>query len=203
MIFSTLAQDIEKIARLIKQGGVGVFPTDTVYALGGSALDESALRRIYDLRNRPLHKPLQIHIGALADLTFWVEVSPVARRIIERYWPGPLTIIFKVIPDRLSDWITAGTGTVAVRFPNCPVEVALINASGVPLVAPSANPSGHPPALTIADSIRYFEDRIDFYLDHGTSKTDQVSTLIDLTGETPRVVREGVIPFSAGEFVIE
>ncbi|MFC1477957.1 L-threonylcarbamoyladenylate synthase [Candidatus Margulisiibacteriota bacterium] len=196
--------DIKTIAETIKNGGVGVFPTDTVYAIGCSALDTGALKRLYEIRRRPENKPLLVHIADIDQLPGLVlDIPQIAKQLINKYWPGPLTLIFNRNPDTLSDLVTAQLGTVAVRWPDCPPEIELIKQAGVPLVAPSANPSGKPPALNITEARQYFGEQCDFYLDNGTCNSDQASTILDISKDKPSLLRPGRIALSAEDYMVK
>jgi len=199
-----VTKEITEAASILQSGGVGVFPTDTVYALGCSAFDRTALQKLYRLRKRPFHKPLQIHISEIEQLREFVsEIPPVAKDLMTRYWPGPLTIVFKCKQDSLPELVTAGGDTVAIRWPDCDLELALIRQAGVPLVAPSANPSSYPPALTVEEACHYFGSQCDFYVDGGDSKHTQVSTIVDVSQPEPCLLRKGIIALSARELMIE
>ncbi|MFH1428785.1 MAG: L-threonylcarbamoyladenylate synthase [Candidatus Margulisiibacteriota bacterium] len=196
--------NINNIAVIIRNGGIGVFPTDTVYAIGCSALDDEALKRLYEIRRRPQNKPLLIHIAGADQLSGLVrDIPPTARQLINKYWPGPLTLIFKRNPDTISNLVSAGLDTVAVRWPDCQIEIELIKQAGTPLVAPSANPSGETPALNISQARQYFGNNCDFYLDNGTCSTGQVSTILDISKDTPILLRSGRIALSAEEYMIK
>jgi L-threonylcarbamoyladenylate synthase len=160
-------------------------------------MDGQALERLLAVRQSPSDKRLQVHIGGLEQLASLVaEIPDLARPLMEAYWPGPLTLIFRQKPGVLPASIFGGFETVAIRWPDCSMELALLNACGVPLVAPSANVAGRPPAQRIAEAVGYFGEQVDFYLDHGESPSEMVSTLVDVTGSIPVVVRQGKIVLS-------
>jgi L-threonylcarbamoyladenylate synthase len=195
---------VDQAVKMIRAGGLGVFPTDTVYAIGCSALDLPALNRLYALRKRPKEKALLLNISGLSMLSTVVEeITPLAEKLIRLYWPGPLTIVFKRRKNSLPDRVNSHDDTIAVRWPNCEIENELLKACGVPLVAPSANPVGLPPALNIAEAREYFKDDCDFYLDGGPCQSAEVSTIVDLSSNTPRILRAGAIVFTKSDFMIE
>lgn len=191
------------VSSIVAAGGLVVFPTDTVYAIGCSASNESALKRLYEVRKRPQTKPLLVHIANLAQLyTLTNEVNSLADRLINKYWPGPLTIVFKVKPDSLPALVTAGSNTIAVRWPNCQLEISLLQKTG-PLVAPSANCSGDTPALSIEQAYAYFKDEVNAYLDGGICLNNAVSTIIDVSSGSAKLLRAGCIALSDEDFMLE
>ncbi|HML49266.1 MAG TPA: L-threonylcarbamoyladenylate synthase, partial [Clostridia bacterium] len=161
------AQSIEEAARYIRAGEVVAFPTETVYGLGANGLDASAVLRIFEAKERPCDNPLIFHIAdaeALNSLT--PRASPRARALMERFWPGPLTLIHAkaaCVPDEA----TGGLGTVAVRMPAHPVALALIRAAGCPIAAPSANRSGRPSPTRAEHVLEDLDGRIPLILDGG------------------------------------
>lgn len=177
---------------LIRSGALVAFPTETVYGLGADALNAEAVKRIFEAKGRPGDNPLIVHISAIDQLAPLISgaPSPAARRLMDACWPGPMTLIFpksEIIPPA----VTAGLDTVAVRYPVHPAAQALIDAAQRPVAAPSANRSGRP-SPTAADHV--MEDmagRIPLVLDGGPCNVGLESTVIDVTGETPRILRPG------------
>jgi L-threonylcarbamoyladenylate synthase len=187
-------------ARLIRAGGLVAFPTETVYGLGANALDEGAVRRIFAAKGRPSFNPVIAHVASVeaarALVTAWPEA---AERLAERFWPGPLTL---VLPKRpvVPDAATAGLPAVAVRVPAHPVAHALLEASGVPIAAPSANRYTQVSPTTAQHVEKALGDRVDLILDGGPTAVGIESTVIDLTGDRPRLLRPGTIdPTALGE----
>jgi len=187
------AASIDLAAKILQQGGLVAFPTETVYGLGGDALDPSASMRIYAAKGRPSDNPLIVHIADKADVWKLAEEVPeTAVMLMEAFWPGPLTIILKkkpVVPDAT----TGGLSTVAIRMPSHPAAMEMIRRSGVYVAAPSANRSGRP-SPTTAEHVR--EDlfgAIDMILDGGLVGIGIESTIVDLTGEVPMILRPGYI----------
>ena len=185
-------RDIEEAAALIRKGELVAFPTETVYGLGGNALDPTAAKKIYAVKGRPSDNPLIVH------LTEWEEVDPIAyptkeaELLYEAFCPGPLTMILKkrsVVPDET----TGGRQTVAVRFPSHPIARALIKQSGVPIAAPSANVSKHVSPTTAAHVYDDLAGKIPMILEGGDAEVGIESTIVDLTGESPTVLRPGAI----------
>lgn len=196
-IFS--ASELNRAAAVLRAGGLLAVPTETVYGIAADAGNEGAVRGIYDLRNRDHGKPLSVLVTGMEMVERYCQsIPPAARRLAERYWPGPLTMVLKdrgVVPAV----VTAGSGTLGVRCPDHPLTLALIEKAGVPLAAPSANPAGEEPAKTAREVLDYFDGRIAGVADGGPCAMGVASTVLDLTGPEPRVLREGGIP--AGELL--
>ncbi len=185
--------DLQKAAEVIKAGGLVAFPTETVYGLGANALDATAADRIYAAKGRPSDNPLIVHISSIDELYPLVsEVPASAEKLAERYWPGPMTLVLKKDP-KIPDRTTGGLDTVAVRMPSDPVARAFIKLSGVPIAAPSANISGRPSPTIAAHVADDLDGRIDMIIDGGPVGIGVESTIIDLTGDTPTLLRPGAI----------
>lgn len=181
----------EAYAEILKQGNLVAFPTETVYGLGASAWSPSAIRSVFEIKGRPSDNPLIVHISSLAMLDgFTSKVSPVAKLLIRKFWPGPLTLVFGKKPEVL-DAVTAGLQTVALRMPDHPVALSLIEQAG-PLVAPSANKSGRPSPTRAEHVIADFGKRIPV-IDGGECRIGLESTVLDVTGSKPVILRPGYI----------
>lgn len=184
---------IEQAAETIKNGGLVAFPTETVYGLGADGLNGEAVKSIYAAKGRPSDNPLILHISDESMLLGIVEaVNETARVLIDAFWPGPLTLVFPKT-DKVPKETSGGLSTVAVRFPAHPLAQKLIAKSGTPIAAPSANSSGKP-SPTKAEHV--FEDlngRIDWILDGGACEIGVESTVVDVTGEKPVILRPGKI----------
>ena len=177
---------------LIRSGGLVAFPTETVYGLGADALNEAAVRSIFEAKGRPGDNPLIVHISALSQLQPLIAVEPssMARALMDACWPGPMTLIFPK-SDAVPMAVTAGLDTVAVRFPAHPAARALIDAAGVPIAAPSANRSGRPSPTAARHVLEDMDGRIPLILDGGPCAVGLESTVIDMTAEVPRILRPG------------
>ncbi len=187
---------LNEAARRIREGGVVAFPTETVYGLGANALNAAAVRRVFELKGRPSTSPLIVHVPSIAMAREIVaDWPPLAQQLAERWWPGPLTL---VLPKRpiVPDIVTAGLPTVGVRIPNHPVALALLQAAGVPVAAPSANRfTGLSP--TTADHVRAaFGDEVEI-LDGGPTQVGIESTVVAIDQGNLRLLRPGMI--SLGE----
>ena len=184
---------IQCAADILKRGGLVAFPTETVYGLGGDALDPSASMRIYAAKGRPSDNPLIVHIADTADVAKLAETVPEqAVMLMEAFWPGPLTIILKKKPI-VPDATTGGLSTVAIRMPSHPAAMEMIRRSGVYVAAPSANRSGRPSPTTAEHVAEDLTGAIDMILDGGPVGIGIESTIVDLTGETPMILRPGFI----------
>lgn len=182
---------INEAGMWIKKGEVVAFPTETVYGLGANAFDEQAVRKIFAAKGRPSDNPLIVHIAERQQLDQLVtDVSAQAEKLIARFWPGPLTLIFKK-KAAVAPSVTAGLDTVAVRMPDHPVASALLQASGVPVAAPSANLSGKP-SPTSAAHVRYdLDHKIAGIVDGGKTGVGLESTVLDCSGQVPVLYRPG------------
>ena len=189
-------------ARILRDGGLVAFPTETVYGLGANALDASALARIYEAKRRPANDPIIAHIAHRAQLDELARDIPrAARQLAEAFWPGALTLVLKRAPC-VPDNIAAGRDTVAVRMPAHPLARALLLAADVPVGAPSANTFTRPSATTAAHVLEDLDGRIDLVLDGGTTPIGVESTVLDLTGDTPVVLRPGGVTLEALQAVL-
>ncbi len=180
-------------AELLKSGGIVAFPTETVYGLGADAFNPVAVARVFELKNRPHFDPLIVHIAdkrTVAKLA--ADVAPEARLLMDRFWPGPLTIILNKKPV-VPDIVTAGLPTVAIRMPEHPIALDLINALGRPVAAPSANPFGYMSTTTAEDVARVFGGDLPLILDGGPSSYGIESTVVSVRDGTVVVHRHGSV----------
>jgi L-threonylcarbamoyladenylate synthase len=168
-------------------------PTETVYGLGANARDATAVRRIFEAKGRPADNPLIVHLAAPDQLDqVATTITPLARTLVDRFWPGPLTIVLDAAAD-LPVVTTGGLSTVAVRVPGHPVARAVIEAAGVPVAAPSANRSGRPSPTTAEHVAADLGDRIDVLVDAGPTGLGLESTVVDARGSQPVIFREGAV----------
>ena len=184
---------IARAAAILREGGLVAFPTETVYGLGAHALDRNAVRRLFEVKGRPANDPVIVHVHHLGSLEALTDsVPPVVADLARRFWPGPLTI---VLPRSLAvpDEVTAGLDTVAVRVPSHPIARALIEAAGVPVAAPSANLFSRPSPTRAEHVLQDLDGRIDLLIDGGPTSVGVESTVIDLTGVTPVILRPGAV----------
>ena len=185
---------IEEIANAIKEGKLIIFPTDTVYGIGTNAYNEEACKKIYEIKGRPSCKPLSILISDISMIEDLVEnISPTEQKIIEKFWPGPLTMKFKKRKGILPDIISAGDEYVRIRLIKNGLIYKIIEKAEVPVVAPSANISEHPTGIKIDNIIKELGGKVDYILDCGDYKSDEPSTIIQVEDEKIVVIREGKI----------
>ena len=184
---------MERAGAILKKGGLVAFPTETVYGLGGDALNPEASARIYAAKGRPSDNPLIVHIADMEALKVLAsEVPEKARLLADRFWPGPLTMIMPK-SDAVPYATTGGLDTVAIRMPSHPTAYELIRSSGVYIAAPSANTSGRPSPTTAQHVYEDLNGRIDMIIDSGKVDIGLESTIVDLTGEIPTILRPGYI----------
>ncbi len=196
-------QLVAEAAQVLKEGGLVAFPTETVYGLGGDGLNSEASKKIYAAKGRPSDNPLILHISQISELRPIVrEIPPAAQKLMDAFWPGPLTMIFPKAPI-VPLATTGGLDTVAVRFPSHPVALAIIRAAGLPIAGPSANSSGKP-SPTRASHVEFdLSGKIDMIVDGGAAVWGLESTIVDVTGEIPVILRPGAITKELMEAVVE
>lgn len=185
--------ELRKAASILNNDGVVVLPTETVYGVGTNSLSDKGLKKLYELKNRPVNKPISVLISNKE------MINKVAKNITERQWkviskffPGPLTIVLDK-QDYLSDILTAGLNTIGVRMPDNEIALKLIELVGVPLATSSANVSGEPAFTNLSSIQEVFKDKIDYYIDGGDSKIGVASTVVRVTDDDVIILREGTI----------
>jgi L-threonylcarbamoyladenylate synthase len=180
-------------AATLRGGGLVAFPTETFYGLGAAGLDARAVARLLAAKGRPEDKPILLLVDSVAMAErVAAEVGPAARALMTRHWPGALTLVLRARPEVPRE-VTAGTGTVGVRLSPHPVAVGLVRALGAPVTAPSANRSGEPPPVTAAAVLAGLAGRIELVLDGGAAPGGPPSTVLDVTVDPPRVLRQGAV----------
>jgi L-threonylcarbamoyladenylate synthase len=178
---------------IVRSGGVVVFPTDTLYGLGAGAYCESGIRRVYEIKQRPLKMALPLLLGDVAQIhEVAAHLPDYAWRLVDRFLPGGLTLVV-CRSSIVKDIITGGGETVAVRIPGHPVALTLIQQSGMPIVGTSANLSGQPNLLDVSEIRRQLAGKVDLIIDGGPVPGGKESTVVDVTGELPSIIREGAI----------
>ncbi|HXD16809.1 MAG TPA: L-threonylcarbamoyladenylate synthase [Vicinamibacterales bacterium] len=196
------ARVIAHAAELLRAGRVVAFPTETVYGLGAHALDRAAILKVFAAKERPANDPLIVHVATLDAATPLVEdIPPVARLLAARFWPGPLTMVLKR-SAQVPDEVTAGLATVAIRVPSHPVARALLEEARIPVAAPSANLFSRPSPTRAAHVLADLNGRIDLIVDGGATEVGLESTVIDLSGRVPTILRPGAIDLDALRQVI-
>lgn len=184
---------LKKAGEIIKNGGVVAFPTETVYGLGGNGFDDNAIDKIFLAKGRPQDNPLILHVSTIEEVYPLVqEVNDRAKLLMERFWPGPLTIIFNK-SEKISYKLTGGLDTIAIRMPKHNVALGLIKHSQVPIAAPSANTSGRPSPTEAKHVIEDMNGKIDMIIDGGSTGIGVESTVLDISGNVPTILRPGGI----------
>lgn len=184
---------LEKAAELIKRGKIVVFPTETVYGIGTNGLDEVAVRKLYDVKKRPLDKPISLLVSNMEMVNeIAKDTTEIEYKIMQKFFPGPLTIILKknsLVPDI----VTAGQDTVGVRMPSGEIARNLVEMAGVPIAAPSANITGEPSGTDLQEIKKHFEGKADFFIDGGISQLGIASTIVQVEDGKPQILRQGSI----------
>jgi len=187
--------EIKEAAALIKKGELVSFPTETVYGLGADAMNDQAVKNVYQAKGRPSDNPLIVHVASIGEVYDYVENVPeVAETLMEHFWPGPLTLIFEAKEGVFADTVTAGLNSVAIRMPKNEATLKLIKEAGVPLVGPSANTSGKPSPTTAMHVYHDLKGKIAGILDDGETGVGLESTVLDITDpKQPTILRPGGI----------
>ncbi|QMS85471.1 L-threonylcarbamoyladenylate synthase [Candidatus Xianfuyuplasma coldseepsis] len=196
-------QEVQRdIQTTFQRGGNVVFPTETVYGIGASALNQEGINGIYAIKGRPQDNPLIMHLVDTTSLEEYVDVDqPYINTLMERFWPGPLTMVFtkkEIVPH----YFTGGLQTVGVRIPGSDVARKVIAIAGVPVCAPSANISGRPSATLFKHVLEDFQDKVDILIDGGKSEVGLESTVLDVTSDTPVILRPGMITYEMIQEVV-
>lgn len=183
---------LKKAGKVIREGGLVAFPTETVYGLGANALDNEAVKKIFVAKGRPQDNPLIIHVADFNIEEFVEEISPIAKKMMEKFWPGPLTLIMKK-SEKIPNVTSAGLESVGIRMPSNKIARELIKEAGVPIAAPSANISGRPSPTDIERCIQDLNGKIDYIIGGEKCNVGLESTIVDCTVEPPCVLRPGGI----------
>lgn len=192
-LYGSTGEEIRYVAGMLRGGGLAAFPTETVYGLGADAANGRAVANIFTAKGRPADHPLIVHLASAEAIERWArDIPDSAWKLAERFWPGPLTLILKRAPGVL-DAVTGGQDTVGLRVPDHPVALALLNAFGGGIAAPSANRFGRVSPTSAAHVIAEFGDALHCVIDGGSCRVGLESTILDLSGEAPRVLRPGAV----------
>ena len=187
---------IHQAVLILQAGGVVAFPTETFYGLAVDATNGNAIERIFQIKGRAFSSAIALIAGSKNGISGLVtDIPAVAQRLMQTFWPGPLTLLFPASP-RISPRLTAGTGRIGIRVSNHPIADSLANRLGGPITATSANLSGAPECLTTAEVLATLGDRIDLIIDGGPAPGGKGSTFLDITVDPPACLREGAISFS-------
>lgn len=180
-------------AQIIKQGGIVIFPTETVYGIGANALDKEAVKKLYKIKQRPLSKPISLLVSDMNMVNqIAKDITDLEYKLMETFFPGPFTIILKkkeIVPDIVS----ANTDTVGIRMPSEEISRRLIEYANIPIAAPSANLSNKPSGTNLESIIKDFEGKVDYFIDSGESKLGISSTIVKVIDGVPHILRQGTI----------
>lgn len=188
------AERIDEAVAILKSGGVIAFPTETFYGLGADARNEAAIEKIFGIKGRDFKNPILVVIGDVRHLeTFADDVPDEARKLMSRFWPGPLTIVFRAAPS-VSPKLTAGSGKIGIRLTSHPIAMKISKRLGGPVTATSANLSGAPECSSAVEVLSQLEGKIGGIVDGGQTPGGKGSTIVDATVSPVKVLREGVIP---------
>ncbi|MGN1298378.1 MAG: L-threonylcarbamoyladenylate synthase [Candidatus Scatovivens sp.] len=184
---------IEIASELIRKGKIVVFPTETVYGIGTNGLDEQAVKRLYEVKQRPINKPISLLVSNMEMVNLVAkDITEIEYKIMEKFFPGPLTIILKkkkIVPDIL----TAGQDTVGVRMPSGKIARKLLEYANIPIAAPSANISGMPSGINLQEIKKQFKGKVDYFIDGGKCQLGISSTIVQVVDGKPQILRKGSI----------
>lgn len=184
---------IKEAAEIIKKGGIVIFPTETVYGIGANGLDEKAVKKLYDIKQRPLNKPISLLVSDMNMVNEIAQnITELEYKLMENFFPGPLTIVLKK-KDIVSDIVTAGQDTVGIRMPSGEIARKLIEYAKVPIATPSANISGKSSGTNLDEIMEDFEGKVDYFIDGGDSKLGIASTIVKVVDGIPYILRQGTI----------
>ena len=195
ILFNTKSDNnyIDYAAKKLKNSGIGIFPTDTVYGIGCNAFDEIAIKKLFEIKSRNYNKPINVLISDKKHLKELVNsISEKEQKLIDKFWPGALTIIFTK-KESISNLLTSNLNTIGIRMPNNKTCLDLLNTTNFPLATTSANISNEEPGIKIADFYSTFKNKVDFILDDGVSDIKTASTIVQIIDNVPKILREGTI----------
>lgn len=180
-------------AQIIRDGGIVIFPTETVYGIGVNGLNETAIKKLYEVKKRPINKAISLLVNSI-DMIEKVakDISEIEYDLIKKFFPGPLTIVLKK-KDCVPDSLTAGFDTVGIRMPENDIALKLIEYAGVPIATPSANISGKPSGTNLKEIMKDFNDKVEYFIDGGESKIGVASTIVQVINGNPCILRKGKI----------
>ncbi|MFA5554358.1 MAG: L-threonylcarbamoyladenylate synthase [Phycisphaerae bacterium] len=192
----------DNAAKILRNGGIVAFPTETVYGLGAAVFNEKAVAKIFEVKQRPSFDPLIVHVGSVEQLPLLTKNVPTAAQtVIEHFWPGPLTVVLPKLPQ-VPDLVTAGLANVAVRMPRHPAAMELIRKAELPLAAPSANLFGYTSPTTAQHVFDQLAEKVDFIIDGGACHIGVESTIVSFTDDSPMLLRPGGLPLEEIEALI-
>lgn len=184
---------LKEVANIIREGGIVIFPTETVYGIGVNGLNETAIKKLYEVKQRPTNKPISLLVNSIEMIEEVArDITEIEYDLIKKFFPGPLTIVLKkkeIVPDT----VTAGFDTVGIRMPENEIALKLIEYAGVPIATPSANISGRPSGTNLKEIMKDFNDKVDYFIDGGISKIGVASTIVQVINGNPYILRKGKI----------
>lgn len=184
---------LKEPAKMIKEGGIVIFPTETVYGIGTNGLNEKAVKQLYEVKQRPLNKPISLLVNSIEMIEQVAkDITDIEYELIKEFFPGPLTIILKK-KDIVPNILTANQDTVGIRMPANKIVIKLIEYAGIPIATPSANISGRPSGTNIKDIMEDFDGKVDYFVDGGPSKIGLASTIVKVEKGIPKILRKGAI----------
>ncbi len=190
-----LSKQIDEGVKILKQGGIIAFPTDTVYCLGASIFNDNAVKRVFEVKQRPFNMALPVIMTDIAQMKdISISLPDVAFRLAQHFWPGALTLVINK-SEKVSNIVTANKTTVALRIPAHPVPIAILTGLGVSTTGTSANAHGKPSPIIAAEVQEQLGKKVDLIIDGGQCPGGEASTIVDITGEQPVILREGPISF--------
>lgn len=185
--------NLKEPAQIIQEGGIVIFPTETVYGIGVNGLNETAIKKLYEVKQRPINKPISLLVNSIEMIEKVAkDITEIEYDLIKRFLPGPLTIVLKK-KDIVPDIVTAGFDTIGIRMPENEIALKLIEYAGVPIATPSANISGRPSGTNLKAIIKDFNDKVDYFIDGGISKIGVASTIVQVVNDNPYILRKGKI----------
>ena len=186
--------ELEEVAEIIRNGGVVIFPTETVYGIGGNALNTETIKKIYEVKKRPSSKPLSILVKDKDEIGKYAQItSEIEKKIIDNFMPGPITLVLKKKENIIPEIVTAGNDTIGVRIPNNNIIAQVLKSCSLPIAAPSANISGQPSSTKLEDVIDDFNGKVDAMIDGGECTEKVSSTVVQVVDGKVRILREGII----------
>lgn len=184
---------LKKTAEIIRKSGIVIFPTETVYGIGANGLDEVAIKKLYEVKQRPLNKPISLLVSDMNMINkIAKDITELEYKLMQKFFPGPFTIVLKK-KDIVSNIVTSNQNTVGVRMPSGEIARKLVEYAGVPIATPSANISGKPSGTNLKDIMKDFEKKVDYFIDGGESKIGIASTIVKVIDNVPHILRQGSI----------
>ena len=184
---------LKEVANIIKDGGIVIFPTETVYGIGVNGLNETAIKKLYEVKQRQINKPISLLVNSIEMIEKVAkDITEIEYDLIKKFLPGPLTIVLKK-KDIVPDIVTAGFDTVGIRMPENEIAQKLVEYAGVPIATPSANISGKPSGTNLKEIMKDFNNKVDYFIDGGVSKIGVASTIVQVINGNPYILRKGKI----------